>query len=103
MVNILYASPITLKKEFSDMKCPHCGKNIAAQTCPACGSEVLDEALFCHRCGKKREKPEAEPKPGGEDFDFSRRTLCSDGTCIGVINEQGFCKVCGKPYAGDPT
>ena len=24
--------------------------------------------------------------------------LCSDGTCIGVINEKGFCKVCGKPY-----
>jgi len=35
----------------------------------------------------------------GEDDDFSRRILCSDGTCIGVIGENGVCKVCGKPYA----
>jgi len=29
--------------------------------------------------------------------DFSKRILCSDGACIGVVNEQGICKVCGKP------
>jgi DNA-directed RNA polymerase subunit RPC12/RpoP len=103
MVEISYPSPFTLKKELLAMKCPHCGQNIGVRTCPACGSEVLEEGLFCHRCGKKLEKPEAEPKPAEEDHHFSRRTLCSDGTCIGVINEQGFCKVCGKPYSGDPT
>jgi hypothetical protein len=23
--------------------------------------------------------------------------LCSDGSCIGVLNEAGVCNVCGKP------
>jgi hypothetical protein len=34
----------------------------------------------------------------GDEIDFSKRVLCSDGTCIGVINEQGVCSECGKPY-----
>jgi hypothetical protein len=34
---------------------------------------------------------------GAETIDFSQRILCSDGKCIGVIDEKGFCKVCGKP------
>jgi hypothetical protein len=37
-----------------------------------------------------------------EDTDFSERTLCSDGTCIGIINEKGVCNECGKPYTGEP-
>ena len=32
------------------------------------------------------------------EIDFSRRILCSYGNCIGVINEQGVCNTCGKPY-----
>ena len=88
------------------MKCPHCGQNIGVKVCPGCGSEVLEESLFCHRCGLKLGKEESLPSPSEkkeEDIDFSRRILCSDGNCIGVVNEQGFCKVCGKPYTGDPT
>jgi hypothetical protein len=27
--------------------------------------------------------------------------LCSDGSCIGVINEKGICNVCGKLYIGE--
>ncbi len=42
-----------------------------------------------------------EPEPSGEDDDFSNRVLCSDGACIGVIDEKGICKVCGKPYVPD--
>jgi len=86
------------------MKCPHCGQNLAAGSCASCGSEVFEESLFCHRCGSKLEKPESRPKTvEGEEPDLSRRILCSDGTCIGVVNEQGFCKVCGKRYTGDPA
>jgi hypothetical protein len=33
-----------------------------------------------------------------EKVDFSERTLCSDGNCIGTINEKGICNICGKPY-----
>jgi len=32
--------------------------------------------------------------------DFSGRILCSDGTCTGIINERGFCNICGKPLQG---
>jgi hypothetical protein len=34
--------------------------------------------------------------------DWENRKLCSDGACIGVINEQGVCNICGKPYSGEP-
>jgi hypothetical protein len=34
--------------------------------------------------------------------DWEDRKLCSDGTCIGVINEQGVCNICGKPHSGEP-
>lgn len=35
------------------------------------------------------------------DLEWERRTLCSDGSCIGVIGPDGKCKECGKPYEGD--
>jgi hypothetical protein len=33
-------------------------------------------------------------------YDFSERILCSDGTCTGIINERGFCNICGEPLKG---
>jgi predicted amidophosphoribosyltransferase len=87
------------------MKCPRCSQEISDRKCSLCGSEILVESLFCHRCGRKLENNVAVPaarEQGEESVDFSRRTLCSDGTCIGVINADGFCKVCGKPYTGEP-
>jgi len=84
------------------MKCPHCGQEIGERSCPSCGSKVFEESLFCHRCGTKIDGPAAELPPSEEaPLDFSRRVLCSDGNCIGVVNEQGFCKICGKPYTGE--
>ena len=32
--------------------------------------------------------------------DLSGRISCSDGTCTGIINERGFCNICGKPLKG---
>jgi hypothetical protein len=34
--------------------------------------------------------------------DLENRVLCSDGTCIGTV-ENGKCRVCGKPYHVDNT
>lgn len=31
------------------------------------------------------------------DLEWEKRTLCSDGNCIGVIGPDGLCKECGKP------
>jgi len=32
--------------------------------------------------------------------ELSERISCSDGTCTGIINEKGFCNICGKPLKG---
>ncbi len=34
------------------------------------------------------------------DSDWERRVLCSDGNCIGVVGDDGRCKVCGLKYEG---
>jgi hypothetical protein len=28
--------------------------------------------------------------------DFEQRTLCVDGSCVGVLGDDGKCRVCGK-------
>ena len=85
------------------MKCPHCNQELGGRNCPACGSVVLDESIYCHHCGDKLPPEISGPSISEEkeESDFSHRILCSDGNCIGVVNEQGICKVCGKPYTGD--
>ena len=56
---------------------------------------------FCYKCGAELKASTQETAGDPEESDFSKRVLCSDGTCIGVINEEGICKVCGKPYTPD--
>lgn len=34
-----------------------------------------------------------------DDDDDDKRTLCSDGACVGVIGDNGKCKLCGKAAA----
>jgi hypothetical protein len=34
-----------------------------------------------------------------ETFDPSRRKLCPDGACVGVIGDDGVCRVCGRTEA----
>ncbi len=31
------------------------------------------------------------------ETDWDKRTLCSDGNCIGIIGDDGYCRECGKP------
>jgi len=84
------------------MQCEKCGQEMETLACQACGETVLKLGPFCYLCGcslssGKTEAPDSSAPEGDED-DFSNRILCSDGACIGVVNEQGVCKVCGKPY-----
>jgi hypothetical protein len=89
------------KEELWMMKCDHCGQPLNTRVCPSCKGETLQESAFCQQCGARLENvsEKAASATVAED-DFSKRILCSDGTCIGIINEQGFCKVCGKRYEG---
>ena len=84
------------------MLCEECSREIDVVVCGACGRSVLRLGPFCCHCGRRLENEGGGAADAGqqsdEEPDFSSRVLCSDGTCIGVINEQGICKVCGKPY-----
>ena len=81
------------------MKCPYCDADLPSRECPKCHETIPLEGRFCAHCGAEvPQRDTAESDDGG--IDFSNRVLCSDGTCIGVINEDGFCSECGKPYSG---
>jgi hypothetical protein len=36
-------------------------------------------------------------------FDPSRRRLCPDGSCIGLLDDAGRCKVCGRVGGAGPA
>ncbi|OPX99143.1 MAG: hypothetical protein A4E58_00385 [Syntrophorhabdus sp. PtaB.Bin006] len=76
------------------MICEKCGGEVETVACNGCGKEVAKLGPYCYLCGAGLSSEIEETDTG----DFSDRVLCSDGTCIGVVNEQGVCKVCGKPY-----
>lgn len=82
------------------MLCEKCGQEFGSVVCGGCNQTILKLGAFCYICGKKieQENENIECEPGNEEeIDFSKRILCSDGTCIGVV-ENGVCKICGKPY-----
>jgi hypothetical protein len=41
------------------------------------------------------------PSPDTEEapFDPTSRRLCADGSCVGVVGDDGKCKVCGRTEA----
>jgi hypothetical protein len=34
-----------------------------------------------------------------EEFDPTRRRLCADGACVGVVGDDGICSECGRTEA----
>jgi hypothetical protein len=81
------------------MNCSRCGEPLPFILCTECKGEVLEKSLYCSWCGVRMAKEEKKE----EESDFAGRKLCSDGACIGVINERGVCNACGRPYTGEPT
>ena len=79
------------------MLCENCSKEIETTVCGHCGDTVSRFGSFCYLCGGELAADILPPDDTCETG-FSDRLLCSDGSCIGVINEQGICKECGKPY-----
>ena len=75
------------------MKCPYCSGILPFIICEACGGEVPEGSLYCNLCGNFLKK-------GKIQIDSTERIPCSDGNCIGTINEEGVCNICKKPYKG---
>ena len=72
-----------------DGKCQVCGKVYAGELpSESNAKQVATEAIR----EQKQSSVDVEP---GDDWD--KRILCSDGSCIGVIGDDGKCKECGKP------
>ena len=78
------------------MECPHCNQEIPGKECPECGTVVPSESKFCMDCGQDLEIKTSETDENLDGFDLENRTLCSDGTCTGIII-NGKCSECGKP------
>jgi hypothetical protein len=80
------------------MICEKCAGEAETILCSHCGASVVKLGPHCYACGQAFEG-DAPEKEEGDTLDLTTRILCSDDACIGVVNEEGFCKVCGKPYA----
>jgi hypothetical protein len=85
----------------ADGRCGECGRTEAQATAgeepELRGSRDLDAG------------PEAtdgaaadEASVAAEGFDPKRR-LCDDGACVGVIGDDGACRVCGRRASQDPA
>ncbi|MBN2569885.1 MAG: zinc ribbon domain-containing protein [Deltaproteobacteria bacterium] len=68
--------------------------------CTACMKEIPEESRYCMYCGTFVEKTSTTEEEYTESFED--RVPCSDGTCIGTI-EQGKCTICGKPYSEEAS
>jgi len=78
------------------MKCPYCDQPLPSIPCPECGAEIPEKSLYCSHCGILVRGEESKTE-------LSERVLCKDGSCVGTINEEGICSVCGRLYAEEST
>jgi hypothetical protein len=69
----------------ADGVCSVCGRT-EAQAAAGEEADASDEA--------PGEGPEAQAAGAG-GFDTKRR-LCDDGACVGVVGDDGVCRVCGR-------
>lgn len=89
----------------ADGRCKVCGRAYAGDL-----PDVVDEAAADDAGGAAEDVDDAvtpadgiDPPPpaaADADDDWTQRTLCIDGNCIGVVGPDGRCKVCGKPHPG---
>ncbi len=77
--------------------CDQCSKEMETAVCPHCAGEIIKMGPFCYLCGKEL-GPDVKPQEEPGEVDLSDRVPCSDGSCVGIINEKGVCGTCGKPY-----
>lgn len=59
------------------------------------GEDDLDDA----EDGEAEAAAELGPDASTDDHEWSRRQLCPDGACVGLVGPTGACAVCGKTFA----
>jgi len=85
-------------------RCPSCGKNITVDPLKA----FLTIKIKAYPVNLRNEESVlgqlqvntngVTAQKGNVESDVSQRVPCSDDNCIGTINDQGVCNICGKPY-----
>ena len=92
----------------SDGRCKECGKPfdgempVPEEEAPVVEEDapvVATEADAADAQDGEVENHTPEPDPSGDDWED--RTLCIDGSCIGVVGSDGRCKVCGNAHPGN--
>lgn len=92
-----------------DGRCKECGKPYegelpepaATGSAPASPGPGSAEAPKEDAEALGTEPSSSSEEPPDEEDEWKNRRLCSDGNCIGVIEPDGRCKECGKPFEGD--
>jgi len=69
----------------ADGRCKVCGRDAAT------GDAPYRETIYAEP------QTEGAPSAEGDETDDDDRHLCPDGSCIGLLGEDGRCKVCGAP------
>jgi hypothetical protein len=66
--------------------------------CSVCGRTEA-QAAAGEEAAPAAASPSAPDAPGadaGVGFDPTSRRLCDDGACVGVVGDDGVCRVCGR-------
>lgn len=71
--------------------CKECGAVSPSETQDPRKRGLRDEEEVEEELEEKRIAGAIDPPPEG----FQERRLCPDGSCIGVIGEDGLCRECG--------
>ncbi|MDR1658092.1 MAG: zinc ribbon domain-containing protein [Deltaproteobacteria bacterium] len=74
-----------------ELICEECGAPVPSDTCEKCQNPAPLWAKFCPNCGN-----DLAPKRTSVSKNKTKRQLCSDESCIGIIGEDGVCTECGK-------
>lgn len=77
-------------------ECENCGHEQPSKACSDCRESVPVWAKFCPHCGKEQKKSLRKADKSADPFAMENRRLCPDGNCIGILDADGVCIVCGK-------
>jgi hypothetical protein len=77
-----------------DGRCGECGRTEAQA---AAGEEPIEPSSSADAAGSAALGDAPAVGPGRNDVGFDpTRRLCDDGTCVGVIGDDGTCRACGR-------